>query len=359
MKKVMFLLTILIVMIGCFTKEDKLINACINNNFTKLKTLIEEGANPNYVEYNMGFTVLTYAMLNGNTQIAEYLLSHGADVDFRCGTNVTALYYVSANGNLELVKFLINHGSNIKSDINSSAISIAAINGHTDLLKYFLEELGVDINRDFNPPLLISAADGNHLETVKYLVEKGANVNITNKDFNPITPLYMAVFKGDFNICKYFISEGADIKFRINSDSLLMIAIKENHFDVVKLLVENGADINYRNNSYETPLFYVPTSGKTKAQENIKIASYLIKKGADVNAKRDDSTTPLWNAVYFNYIKLVKLFIKNGANVNLTPSKGKYKGVTLLQLAKIKNYKEIEKILKKQVSLAKESSKNK
>lgn len=67
-----------------------------------------------------------------------------------------------------------------------------------------------------------------------------------------------------------------------------------------------------------------------------------IEKGADVNYTGEYGMTCLMHAVWMGHLKIVKLLIKQGVNINATN-----KGWTALNFAKKYKHKEIEKILKK------------
>ena len=74
---------------------------------------------------------------------------------------------------------------------------------------------------------------------------------------------------------------------------------------------------------------------------NIQIAEILLKAGAKVNSKDIKGWSALTQAVYSNDIDLTILLLNNGALATVKDIKGK----SVLDIAKEKNYKEIQEIL--------------
>jgi len=85
-------------------------------------------------------------------------------------------------------------------------ISSAAICGHTNSLRRFIEN-GVDVNAFFNGySVLHLACDGGHLETVQFLIDKGADIESLSPA-SGTTPLYIASQLG----CLEIQPQGSDL----------------------------------------------------------------------------------------------------------------------------------------------------
>ena len=78
-------------------------------------------------------------------------------------------------GDLEGVKSMRSKG--VTEHGYKSALREASDNGHLDIVKYLIEEIGVDVH-SFNDIALRWAAENGHLEVVKYLIEKGADPSV-------------------------------------------------------------------------------------------------------------------------------------------------------------------------------------
>ncbi|MFC1835335.1 ankyrin repeat domain-containing protein, partial [Thermodesulfobacteriota bacterium] len=69
----------------------------------------------------------------------------------------------------------------------------------------------------------------------------------------------------------------------------------------------------------------------------------LLERGADIEAGDDHRhRTPMMHAAQSGHLEVVKVLLKNGANVNATDRGGK----TALSLAKWNSTKEIRRLLK-------------
>jgi len=89
----------------------------------------------------------------------------------------------------------------------------------------------------------------------------------------------------------------------------------------------------------DTPIFFLAV-----LLEDIKMMKLLLGSGANVNQRDKDGETVIFIAVRKNNVKIVKTLIEFGANVNV---KGKYNYVSdcLLEIARNKKYVEMEKLL--------------
>ncbi len=85
----------------------------------------------------------------------------------------------------------------------------AATNGDTEKVLTLLED-GIDVNTTFpivgTHALMVAAAFG-HVDTVRALIDKGADVNA--KDLTGWTPLHAAAFKGNMQIVRLLLENGA------------------------------------------------------------------------------------------------------------------------------------------------------
>ena len=135
-------------------------------------------------------------------------------------------------------------------------------------------------------------------KAVKAYLDKGGNVNL--QDEPGMTPLHHAV-NGNWN---------------------------GTNFDTIKLLIDRGANVNAIDDTHHTPLHMC---------NNKEIAELLIDNGANVNAKtKRAGETPLFSAThgaaqgasksYQKYLKLTKMLLAKGADVNVKLRSGSMLG---------------------------------
>ncbi|MBL8504068.1 MAG: ankyrin repeat domain-containing protein [Rhodocyclaceae bacterium] len=157
----------------------------------------------------------------------------------------TALEYGVAveAGNTWAVKKWLDQGlpPDYLADRIGSGLMIAAWNGHLELMHLFLER-GADVNltNRFDEQALQLAAWRGHDEAVRLLLERGASVNRGGKQWNA---LHYAVFAGHEGIARLLMSRGADLNARTpNESTALMMAAREGRAELARALIEAGAD---------------------------------------------------------------------------------------------------------------------
>ena len=79
--------------------------------------------------------------------IIDYLLDHGAEINFKNVEGQTPLHLVCEAGNFEIMKHLVERGANInaKDFVEFSTLHYAVIGGNPDIIKLLLDK-GVDLN---------------------------------------------------------------------------------------------------------------------------------------------------------------------------------------------------------------------
>jgi ankyrin repeat protein len=149
-----------------------------------IKLLIQQGADLNVTTKWSHGTPLIIALQSGHDDIAEVLITTGADITVRDPNGGTALHAASVAGNLKWVKYLVEHGLSIgdaKVPCAGAPLVCAALGDHPDVMEYLLSK-GADIEQkdDSGGTALVAAASCGHLKSVEFLVGKGADVNARN-----------------------------------------------------------------------------------------------------------------------------------------------------------------------------------
>lgn len=180
-------------------------------------------------------------------------------------------------------------------------------------------------------PLHYATISGD-IKSTSILLKNKAQTNI--KDISGQTPLFYSATNLNIEITSMLLDNGADINSN-KKHHLLGLAIlmphyriqynklrnKDKHIEMISLLLKHGVNTNEPNND-DPPLQAAASEGL------IKIAHLLIKYGANVN--HNLSTTALFWASVGGHSEMVKLLIKNGAEINLKNKKGR---LTALDIA--------------------------
>ena len=151
---------------------------------------------------------LMLAARAGDLEQVKELLASGAEPDPK--GIATPLYFAAQGGHFEIAKLLLESGAdpNAESDWGTS-LQIAARRKHIDVATILLQH-GADPNSKGgdldNTPLHDAAAVG-ATEIGRLLIDRGANVNARNKEFEP--PVHLAVLRGKLEIAELLGKAGA------------------------------------------------------------------------------------------------------------------------------------------------------
>jgi ankyrin repeat protein len=168
------------------------------------------------------------------------------------------------------------------------------------------------------PPELFTAVKAGNLDYVKTALQENPKF-ANSKDESGYTPLVLAASAGNKDLCELLIAKGADLEAQGQHGTALHEAAIANLKDIAELLINRGANVNAKDNSGYTPLYYASTFGPggKRNKNDWDIARSLVSRGANVNTKPGSDDTPLHSAALYAPEEIVKLFLDNGANVNV------------------------------------------
>ena len=159
-------------------------------------------------------------------------------------------------------------------------------------------------------------ADESLLNT-KYQIEKPIPIVRMLSD---ITPLFDAVLYGRYEIVKYFIKEGVDLK---KNNYALFLAMLQKGLKIKNLLIKNGARFvndtapHMRINILTKAVWFYP---------DLKLVEEIIDLGGglELDWGKDGNYThsPLGMATRHGKYHLAKLLVKKGAKLNLSRNNG-------------------------------------
>ena len=286
-------------------------------------------------------TGLYYACFLGLGDVADGLLSAGADVNAAGGQYGHALQAASYTGHLQIAKMLIVEGANVNAMGGEfgSALGAAATEGYKELAEMLIAK-GADVNTGggmFDGSPLFAALSGRHEDTAEMLIDNGADVNSEMSSWHE-SPLLTAIDyhcsrivemlialgvdcntmwavsrRGDEQVMQMLINAGADVNVSAQEGlfgSVLQAASFGGHEKVVKMLIDAGAHINAQGGECGSALQAASHGGHEKVVE------MLIERGADVNAQGGRYGNALQAASLRGHGKVVKMLLERGANVN-------------------------------------------
>ncbi|GIK04399.1 hypothetical protein Aspvir_008482 [Aspergillus viridinutans] len=170
------------------------------------------------------YTVLTAAAAFGHESVVKQLLEKGVHPDSRGTTwsewfvgGRTALSWAAEKGYYEIVHILLKHGAVDlcpEDDDDLPPHILAAGNNHKEIVALLLDR-GVNVDHTSSGHTALSkAADDNADSVVQLLLERGADPNL--QMYDGLTPLALAVLRGNVSSVKLLLDAGADPDTEIN-----------------------------------------------------------------------------------------------------------------------------------------------
>ena len=201
MKRLLLTIIATLVFVGCTPDLHK---AAREGDADRVRKLLDAGADVNVRnadKQRLQYTPLHYAAYYGHLEIAEILISRGADLDAEDPAYSTPLYLAAEEGYPKVVEFLISKGAevNVKSSWSGYTPLHRAAWGPVALRKHIgAGEAGTVSEADLNE---------NYLKIVGMLLEKGSKVDVLDNEGK--TPLDQAIRNGEKEIVVLLRKHGA------------------------------------------------------------------------------------------------------------------------------------------------------
>ena len=269
-----------------------------------------------------GMNCLHIAADQGHLNLCKTLIKkHNLDLEKPNDDGWTALHYSAKNDSYELVKFFTDMGidTNLKATDEMNCLHIAADYGHLNLCKTFINEYNVDVQLPDNDgwtALHFSSRNGS-FEIVKYLINMGIDIN--HKTKHGMNCLHIATHYGHLNLCKALINEyNVDVQLPDNNGwTALHFSPRNGSYEIVKYFINMGIDIKLKVKHGINCLHIAANQG------HLNLCKTLIKKhNLDLEKPDDGGWTALHYSAKSDSYKLVKIFIDMGIDINLNATDG-------------------------------------
>jgi ankyrin repeat protein len=135
------------------------------------------------------------------------------------------------------------------------------------------------------------------------------------------TALFQAIRSNNVEAVKSLLStvnpDFEQTSLKGSSQTPLLVAVAKGNKEIVKLLVENGANVN------RISIWGVTAISEAARTNNQQVARFLLSKGADIEKKDKDGRTALNSEVWSKNIDAVNLLLDLGASPNTKDSFGR------------------------------------
>ena len=225
-----------------------------------VQALIEKGANLLEKDPH-GDTALALAACGRAPEIVKLLLDHGDDVNGVDEYGLTPLLWAcSRQASTSVIKALLERGADakVKDKEGQSALAMASERGRPEVIRLLLDRgAEVDVRGKYQETPLMQAANHLNLATVRLLVKRGAGVNAV--DDVGYSPLMWAVIEFELAedggatdywpksrydllpLLKYLVQRGADMNVRNKEGQTVLSLAKRTNPRAAVWLQQHGA----------------------------------------------------------------------------------------------------------------------
>ena len=150
--------------------------------------------------------------------------------------------------------------------MGKTPLHLAAENDHADVADFLLSSGADINAKDGNgsfTPLDLALSSFHYKDMVELLLANGADPNATSGQ--GLTPLQETAMRGQRDAAEMLLAKGANVNAADSKgNTALLWALMFGHLDMAKVLVDANADVNAKNNQGVSTLFLAKRRGDTK-----------------------------------------------------------------------------------------------
>nr|XP_019580618.1 PREDICTED: transient receptor potential cation channel subfamily A member 1 [Rhinolophus sinicus] len=274
-------------------------------------------------------TLLHRASLFDHHELAEYLISVGADINSTDSEGRSPLLLATASASWNVVNLLLSKGAHvdIKDHLgrNFLHLTVQQPYGLKNLQPEFMQmqhikELVMDEDNDGCTPLHYACRQGVPVSVNNLL---NFNVSIHSKSKDKKSPLHFAASYGRINTCQRLLQDMSDTRLLNEGDlhgmTPLHLAAKNGHDKVVQLLLRRGALFLSDHNGW-TALHHASLGGYTQTMKVILDTN--LKCATD--QRDEEGNTALHFAATEGHAKAVALLLSYDADIVLNKQQASF-----------------------------------
>ncbi|XP_068615407.1 ankyrin repeat and death domain-containing protein 1B-like [Brachionichthys hirsutus] len=325
--------------------EKQFMEAAKRNDVETMKS-IGKGLNANARNVN-NRTALHYAVAGKNKEAVQLLLQRRVKVDQKDKFGMAPIHLAAWFGSLDILKLLVQAGAEQKIE-NEEGLNImhcAAINNHTDIAEYIIEDLQMkELDKeDMSGNRAFALAAEHGCVDVLVMLMETYHMDTMKPNKKGDTPLHSAARNGHLDVVDLLLLS-FDTRDEVNMDgeTALYQATDNSQERCVLALLEAGCDPNILTTAKCSALHPVSERG------DISLVQILLKHNVNTDFGNLNLETPLHLAIKNSHIPIIHSLLMAGCNINATDKRSQTVLHLAAELAKIEI---VEMLLKAGIDL--------
>lgn len=313
----------------CYADKEMLLKRALRTNDKRLiGVLIEKGARfdmQDTFEKGNDVTPIAFAAYKCSTEVLEYILDTGADVNYEPEGAFATLYVaVQPRHDIKRIELLLDRGANVNWAKKADGLTPLHLALRLPKLAAFFLEHGADINAMSRfGTVFMQAAKWGCVDTLKILLShksQPADLNATiveDKDSEDYakTALDLALQHKQYECANLLLEAGAQLNAKFEDAKLIVQSCKdENSEEIIKVMrhyLQHGIQADHMDEEKNTILHGIEKFTTTP------LIQLLIGYGCPFDITNNDGLTPLAMAVKCGNIAATTYLISIGAKTNV------------------------------------------
>jgi len=157
---------------------------------------------------------------------------------------------------------------------------------------------------------VFKALEQKDYKKLEQILESGESMKVYNS--KGLSPVWLSVYKNDSTALNLLIKYKTDLNFTDkNGMHPIMIAALNDSYECVKIMLENGVDVNWKSKNAsrnQQPIRFASQGG------SLKLIKLLLEYGANIESTPDDKATPLLSSIHARKFDIARYLFSKGAN---------------------------------------------
>ncbi len=287
------------------SKDRKALDIIIEKDEKGFKKLLK-----NNKDKRIPFFTVAY----GNYNMVKYICQTKDLNQIKDNYGNSLLFAATVNSDIRIAEYLMRNikiNINLKNNDDYNVLSYALALGKENYAKLYLKNGGIiqfeKFSDDENDSLVFAVLN-NQYKSVRFLIKNGYPVKNEELVFNAVK---YAIDCDNVSMLRFFIENDiCSIDIESDSENLLSYASYNDSAKCAEYLIYNKA-----------PFKYFPLHSSIE-NHNYELTKKLLKISDDINEENEESYTPLMKAVSVGDMDIIRLLVKNGADISHKNRKG-------------------------------------